>query len=297
MFVCFFRFSHRVRRCPQARATAAALLCLALAGCASAPALPQRRATADSLAAARGWHTLELAQQPFPLLAALPRTVSASEVLTVYIEGDGLAWTSRNTPSDDPTPLEPLALQLALAQPHGAAAWLARPCQYLHPASCRNDRWWTEARFAPEAVQAIDQAISTLKARTGARRLVLVGYSGGGAMAALLAAQRNDVAALLTVAGNLDHQAWSRWHRTTPLAGSLNAMDAAPRLQQTPQWHFAGERDRNISPALLQAAAARLAPAGHVRVQVEPDFDHRCCWAQRWPQLWQGSVGTLFPAR
>ncbi|GAB2181920.1 hypothetical protein DLREEDagrD3_21430 [Denitratisoma sp. agr-D3] len=49
----------------------------------------------------------------------------------------------------------------------------------------------------------------------GARRLTLVGYSGGAA--ALLAARCSDVVRLVTIAGNLDHRAWTRYHHITTL--------------------------------------------------------------------------------
>jgi hypothetical protein len=48
-----------------------------------------------------------------------------------YQSGDGLAWLSSDVPSSDPTPLDPLALRLALAKPARNAAYLARPCGVL----------------------------------------------------------------------------------------------------------------------------------------------------------------------
>jgi len=39
------------------------------------------------------------------------------------------AWLAVPRPSQDPTPVDPLALRLALVQPTGNAAYLARPCQ------------------------------------------------------------------------------------------------------------------------------------------------------------------------
>ena len=132
-------------------------------------------------------------------------------VLTVYIEGDGLAWRTRSIPSTNPTPIDPVGLKLALAHPLGNAAYLARPCQYVggHTARGCDQSYWTNKRFAREVIESSNEALTTLKLEFGARHLQLVGYSGGGAVAALLAAKRDDVIRLVTVAGNLEHLAWT----------------------------------------------------------------------------------------
>jgi hypothetical protein len=65
-------------------------------------------------------------------------------------------------------------------------------------------------------ISASNQAVDALKQRYGAQEIVLVGYSGGGAVAALVAARRTDVVRLVTVAGNLDHLAWTHLHSVPP---------------------------------------------------------------------------------
>ncbi len=45
----------------------------------------------------QGWQTPLKARQP----------------ITIYLEGDGMAWLSRNQISPDPTPNDPIALSLA----------------------------------------------------------------------------------------------------------------------------------------------------------------------------------------
>ncbi|WP_317203283.1 alpha/beta hydrolase [Janthinobacterium sp.] len=256
-----------------------------LAGCA-APTPEARRQHADSLAAARGWQRLTLPTDDF-VLAAYGPAAAAGATLTIYIEGDGLAWLSRARASDDPTPLRPLALQLALQHKQGPAAYLARPCQYVDGAerrACEPD-YWTGHRFAPPVVAASNQAIDALKRRYGATQLVLVGYSGGAAVAALVAARRADVARLVTVAGNLDHAAWTALHDVPALSGSLNPADAWARLQYIPQWHFIGAADANVGPAVAAAYLARFPAARRPHLQVVAGFDHSCCWAEQWPAL------------
>lgn len=263
-----------------------AMLALWLNACTSLPSPQERQAHADVLAAARGWRPLPIPAGPFDLRAYLPHTPVAGDVLTIYIEGDGFAWLSGSTPSADPTPRDPVGLRLALAHPTGNAAYLARPCQYVDAeAIACPQRYWTEARFAPEVVDATNRAIAVLKQRFGARRLVLIGYSGGGAIAALLAARRNDVERLVTVAGNLDHASWTTHHRVRPLTGSLNAVDDAERLTGLQQTHFVGGRDKVIPPELAYRLPQALLGQANRNLRVEAEFDHACCWVKQWPAL------------
>jgi len=271
-----------------------AALALALVACASTS--PQvRRQHADDLVAKRGWDRLNLPAGSFVLAAFAPspaNTATASvDTLTVYIEGDGFAWRSRRQPSDDPTPLNPVALELALkhvpANATEAVAYLARPCQYVSNADARNcdEPYWTTRRFAGEVIDASNTAIDALKNRYRARTLVLVGYSGGGAVAALVAARRSDVVRLVTVAATLDHRAWTTLHKVTPLDGSLNPAEAWSKLQDIPQLHFVGAKDTIVPVTVAEAYSARFPLSKRPKVQVVTDFDHICCWPERWPSL------------
>lgn len=266
------------------------LLCLLLAACATPPSPVERRNVADSLARSKHWNALTIPTAPFDLVAYLPASAAPIQHLTIYIEGDGLAWINSTQASSDPTPRDPVALRLALAQPEGAAAYLGRPCQYGDAAASRcASRYWTSHRFAPEVIAATDQAINVLKQRSGASHLTLVGYSGGGAVAALVAARRTDVEQLLTVSGNLDHQAWTSYQRVQPLLGSLNPADQIEALRPIPQWHFVGARDDNTTPALVSGFAERFPAGQRPVVHVVPGFDHTCCWVENWPRLWRES--------
>jgi hypothetical protein len=255
-----------------------------LTACSSLPTPQERIATADDLARQISWQRISIDAGGFDLVAYLPSVRRSGEMLTVYVEGDGLAWLANNIPSTNPTPVQALGLRLALAQPVGNAAYLARPCQYESGAA-RNcaQRYWTGQRFATEVIDASDRAISELKQRFGASRLTLVGYSGGASVAALVAARRKDVEKLVTVAGNLDHQAWTVWHRVSPLAGSLNPADYRDTLASIPQWHFVGENDKTTPPVLVREFTAGFE---YSRVVTLPGYDHVCCWAENWKALW-----------
>jgi hypothetical protein len=274
------------------RSSGAMLLSVLVLAACIGQGLDDRQARAATLAAARNWQLLRLADSPLPMIAYVPTSITATETLTVYIEGDGLAWLTRSHPSDDPTPRRPLALELALQHVPGVAAYLGRPCQYLDAGETGNcaPAYWTSRRFSLEVVESSNRAISTLKEGFGATKLVLVGYSGGGAIAALVAARRQDVVQLVTVAGNLDHHLWTRHHGVLRLDGSLNPALEWQRLRGVPQLHFVGADDRNI-PAWIATAYASAYPASErPRIRVVPGFNHVCCWVERWPELYEGTA-------
>ncbi len=255
------------------------LALLLLAGCAG------RASLGPDLATQAGWRWEVLATPGFDLASA--RRAGTGETAVIYLEGDGLAYLGPAEVSPDPTPTDPLALRLALAHPAGVAVgWLGRPCQYVMPGRNCAPAVWTAQRFSPTALAAMEAGVTQLKARLGARRLVLVGYSGGGALAALLAARREDVAALVTVAANLDMAGWLAGHRLPPMTGALDpAREAAPALGRLPQWHFSGAEDRVTGATALRGFALRLPAGAPARFTDVPGFGHTCCWARDWPRL------------
>jgi len=278
----------KARSCPWDGRVAVLLIPLVLASCAGPSA---RRGSADALAVLAGLTPGSVPAGPFEL-AVWQRPVQAS-ALSLYIEGDGLAWLDRSRPSPDPTPLEPVALRLAVLDPAPAVAVLARPCQYRAAASrpqplCDDPRWWTERRFTPAALDALDQAVSVLKERAGAEKLHLIGFSGGGALAALLTARRSDVASLRTVAGNLEPAWVDRRHGVETPPGTLSPLERAERLSRVPQIHYSGVRDRVVPPDIAGAFVGAVREAGHSTAclrQERAAAGHTEGWAALWPGL------------
>lgn len=262
------------------------LMSLWLSGCAGLPSQAERNTYAQKLADHRGWVKHGIRTDGFIMQSYIPAKQSKTEVLTIYIEGDGMAWINATTPSFNPTPNEPVALKMAL-QDKNPAAYLARPCQYIDAADALNceQKYWTSHRFSTEVIDASNQAIDQLKLKFRAEKLVLIGYSGGGAVAALVAAKRQDVARLVTVAGTLDHVTWTKLHKISPLTGSLNAADAWQALQKVPQLHLVGGGDRNMSPTVANAYAARFPQLNKPVIKVIDEFDHVCCWVEQWSAL------------
>ncbi|SFU72503.1 Alpha/beta hydrolase family protein [Polaromonas sp. YR568] len=281
------------------RLAIATLLCtglLFLAGCATTS--PEARLqSALALAAPSGWQASRIPAAGFPLLALHPKPQvpgKPGSELAVFIEGDGLAWLDPHTPSADPTPRDPVALRMALAERYRTSAYLARPCQFdpaITEGRCRTGHW-TQARYSPEIIAAMDEGVSRLKQMFGAERLVLVGYSGGGTIATLLAARRKDVSLLVTVAAVLDHQAWTRALGVSPLNGSLNPINESASLQGQRQIHFTGSEDRVAGKTAVQAFADRFPDRPFtskepalIEVLDVQGFTHTCCWAEQWPRL------------
>lgn len=209
---------------------------------------------------------------------------SDPERLTVYIEGDGAPWPWPDQPPVDPTPLKRMVLDMAGSDSSTAVAYLGRPCQYLSQdalVDCHR-ALWTDGRFSEEAVAATVRAVEALRRASGASRVALVGYSGGGAMATLVAADRADTACLVTLAAPLDTVAWTDAIGVSRLSASRNPADIAARLAGIPQTHLRGRDDRLVPPPTA-ARFLRQVPAAQV---IDLDgVDHQCCWRDVWTRL------------
>ena len=236
-------------------------------------------------AASRAGMRLAVHATPAGPVRSFSRGLAGASHVDVYLEGDGRAWQSRRRVSRDPTPRRPLALALALRDPAPAVLYLGRPCQYASAAELAGcePRNWTEERYGEVVVAALDGVLDTSLSRVDGPRptLGLTGYSGGAVIATLLAARRDDVAWVVSVAGNLDPAAWTAHHGVSALSG-LDPVALAPRLADTPQAVLLGGEDRIVVPSLV---ARYLAVADAAAVEIVDDFDHRCCWVDAWPRL------------
>jgi dienelactone hydrolase len=125
-------------------------------------------------------------------------------------------------------------------------------------------------------------ALRSFLAQHPYRRVVLVGYSGGGTVAWLMAPRVPQAAGVVTIAANLDIDLWTSLHHYSPLAGSLNPALLPALPPSIAQTHYAGGSDRNVPPAVGESFRR-----GHpeARVVIIADFDHECCWIERWPEL------------
>jgi pimeloyl-ACP methyl ester carboxylesterase len=223
-------------------------------------------------------------------LYSLQRISDPGKPVHIYIEGDGRAWISRTRKSSDPTPRSDLMRVLASRDRSENVAYLARPCQFIQSGPC-DPAYWGRRRFAPEVIETMNLAVDRIKAESRAAEVFLTGYSGGGTVALLLAAQRNDIAGVTTIAGMLDHRALMEWHGVSALEGSLNPVDFAGLLRWVPQRHFFGKMDRVVPRESASAYLTSLGETGCAVVADIPGTDHVKGWKERWPAL----EATKFP--
>jgi pimeloyl-ACP methyl ester carboxylesterase len=277
-----------------ARLLVIAVMVVVVAGCTATPA--ERGSAAEEIARKGGLARSSLRSEGF-VLTAWSRITDPEAQTHVYVEGDGYAWVTTTDPSSDPTPINPLALRLAAVDNAPNVLYLARPCQF-RPAGTRDScevSFWTSRRFAEVVVAALDGVIDRVlppappppspQDPPTRRRLTLIGYSGGGGIGVLLAARRTDVAAVVSVAGNIAHGAWTSHHGISPLRGSLDPVDSAGRLASVPQLHLVGANDR-IMPRLVADSFVRHSPPGNcIRVVSIGDASHDEGWLENWPAL------------
>lgn len=265
-----------------ARRICAASLLLLAGACAAPDLSVMSRANLESWGGQNGFVAARLGAGNLQLLAFV-RHASPNDSLTIYIEGDGAPWATPYHPPRDPTPREPLALALAGIDKSPSVAWLARTCQYLSPGA-RSEcdmSYWSGRRFAPEVIASFDQALTQLKASSGARKLQLVGYSGGGVIAVLLGMRRDDVQHVVTVAAPLALNDWVAWHSLSPLADSLDPMRQTGARPTPNSVHFVGGRDRIVPAAIVE----RFVRTNGGRIETVAGFDHDCCWVRDWQRL------------
>jgi len=269
----------------------AVLLSSLLAGCSAGKGGSGLNALAER-GVGHGFQPVNFSGPKFTLAGLIKGQAGISDDLVVYIEGDGRGVV-RGRVTADPTPTRAMGLELASSDPAPVVLYLARVGQFQPSQTGQKyQAYWSNKRLSEESVQAADRAVSEAKARLGAKRVHLIGYSGGGGLAILLAERRSDVATLATVAGLLDTSWWVREKNFQPLEGSLNPADQAVVLAGLPQVHFYGSEDAIIPPR-MSAHFRTLAPFTNFR-RVEVGTNH---W-KGWPELWPGLLRSyLMPLR
>lgn len=224
-----------------------------------------------------------------------PKSVSADVggILHVYLEGDGTPWRNRVFIMRDPTPRSPLMLRL-MAMDNQHSVYLGRPCYNgtSEDPEC-NNRLWTSGRYSDVVVASMSEAIREIAQRYRASDLRLFGHSGGGALAMLIAQRLPQVSNVITVAGNLDTDAWTQFHAYTPLYGSLNPAKQPRLRREVLQWHLVGGNDVNIPYPLVRSFIMGQPEASGILLQ---GFNHGCCWQTIWPAVLE-AVASRDPKR
>jgi hypothetical protein len=213
----------------------------------------------------------------------------AGAPIHVYLEGDGRSWLAPSRASYNPTPRDPVGLSLAAQDAADNVLYIGRPCQYVSFDKNPNCKfpYWTHKRFAPEIINSVSDVIDRAKQMSQGRGIEMVGFSGGGAVAILVAAQRRDVIGIRTVAGNLNHEVWTNHHKVDPLKGSLNPVDVAKKVSRIPQIHYVGMDDKIIHQSVAQSFKAKAGGNRAQCVQIKEVLGagHTKGWLKLWVRL------------
>lgn len=207
-----------------------------------------------------------------------------SDLLLMFLEGDGTPWVKGGTEvARDPTAHRPLALNLAVRTHVGSVIYLGRPCYlgFARLAECRPEDW-TSGRYSTSIVGSLVAVANRLISERHARQVVLIGHSGGGTLAVLMAPHISNLRAVITIGANLDVAAWTQLHGYLPLRSSLDPAQAPSLSPIIAEIDFVGARDTNVPPTILGPYFARH-PRAHLRIIAR--FDHRCCWVRAWSGL------------
>lgn len=229
-----------------------------------------------------GFMNQQLESKQFILNSYFNKPFCADNRIHIYIPDDGTPWSLRNSVAFDPNSRHSLLLDL-MALDNTAAQYLGRPC-YLghHQSESCHPLYWTHWRYSKDVVDSMSFALRQQLEDHPNCKVTLIGYSGGGTLAMLIASQLSHVKTVITIAGNLDIDAWSELHSYSRLEGSLNPASLAPLPPHIKQLHLVGTADTNIPPSIVKHALQRQ--PGPQILHYE-SFTHQCCWEKIWPSV------------
>lgn len=255
------------------------ILCLLCAGC--TPAWLDYDSTASNLQINRS--SINTKKFAIAIYSNRHYSENYNGLIHVYFDGDGSPWRSHGLSiNDDPTPRQYLVLQL-MSTDSAPSILIGRPCYhgFSHETNC-HPLLWTHKRYSEKVVSTMSEALNMILKKSGNPEVVLVGYSGGGTLAQLLAERIKETRAVITLAGNLDLVAWTRLHEYSPLEGSLNPAERPPLPRHILQIHYTGRSDDNIPPSLVEhyVLSKRMG-----EVIVLEEVDHYNGWLQHWPEI------------
>lgn len=264
-------------------------LCMLFAGMLTSCASPVQQL--HSIAVHQGFERSHITVKGFELIVynkpavASEKAVNFSDSkrpLHVYLEGDGSPWRYRLVVMPDPTPRQPLMLKLMQLDTENSV-YLGRPCYngQSEEKGC-DSSLWTSARYSKSVVDSMASGIRVLMEQYKASSVRLFGHSGGGTLALLIAESIPAVTHIVTIAGNLDTQAWIQHHGYTPLYSSLNPARQPKLPVEVQQWHLVGGRDSVIPPQLVKPFI--LDQPSSIGILLE-GYSHGCCWQRIWPNI------------
>ena len=162
--------------------------------------------------------------------------IELGKPLRVYLDGDG-----------NPNPSEKIGLYYAQQDPTNNVIYMGRPCQWSKDKICKSKpEIYKGQRFHPEIIREIEEVVLYLKNKYKAPEIELIGYDGGATVALNLATQMN-VKRVITIAGILDTNAYTRYNELPEMPDAQNPADKLSVLADVEQIHYVGGNDE-ITP-------------------------------------------------
>ncbi|MGE4313837.1 MAG: alpha/beta fold hydrolase [Pseudobdellovibrionaceae bacterium] len=210
------------------------------------------------------------------------RVYEEGQPAMLYIEGDGDDWL---TFEKDPGPVDPTALRLAAMDSKTNVIYMNRSCQETGEADECPSTYWGSSKYSPEVIDSMSAALDNIRANRHVTGFHVIGFGGGAAVAIGLAAQRQDILSIRTVAGILDTVYYANLNKKPYPANSINPIDIAPQVAHIPQRHFVGQQDPEVPPALFHSFDQAMGQPSCSDVSIVDNATHQQGWAEQWKVL------------
>lgn len=189
--------------------------------------------------------------------------IESGKPLRIYLEGDG-----------NPNPSDRIALYYAEQDQTQNVIYVGRPCQWTQDKLCKTKpEIYKEQRFHPEIIREIEEVILYLSNKYKAPSVELVGYDGGATIALNLASQMN-VSKVITIAGILDTDTYTRQNDLTEMPDAQNPADKLIILANIPQIHYVGGQDEITPRRVAERFVAKMKHPKSAIVKSVPGIGH-----------------------
>jgi hypothetical protein len=253
------------------------LLFLFFTGCSSYPTLKKRIEYLKTIP--KKYHEKTVSKNNIKIIEIYDKPNNCKNI-NIYIEGDGLSYIYGSV-SDNPTPINPVGLKLFLKDTNRCKIYLSRPYQFINNKKA-NKRLWSELRYSNLTVNFYINVLNEIKRKYNDKSFTLIGYSGGGTIAALIASKRNDIKKLILIASNLDLKKWYEIHYLKPSKYDLNPADFSKRLEKIKQIIIIGQNDKNVNYKVIKSYLSHFKNKKNIKVLIIQNMKHNDKWDEFW---------------
>lgn len=191
------------------------------------------------------------------------QSIQANKPLRIYLEGDG-----------NPNPKHQIALYYAQQDPSDNVVYLARPCQWSEDRVCKDKpEIYKNQRFHPEMMRETLEILLQIINKYQPPVVELVGYDGGATVALNLAPQL-PVRRIVTIAGILDTESYTRQNDLPDMPDAENPASNLIALAQIPQVHYVGANDKITPQKMAERFVRQMNNPKSAIVKKVPDVGH-----------------------